>query len=47
MDMDLAELTSDPAATRQVLQDLSELELCGLVRREFGGRYVRALEERR
>jgi DNA processing protein len=42
----LAELTSDPEATRQVLQDLTELELRGLVRREFGGRYVRALEER-
>ena len=36
----LAELTSDPDATRQVLQDLTELELRGLVRREFGGRYV-------
>ncbi len=43
----LAELTSDPAATRQVLQDLTDLELRGLVRREFGGRYVRALEGRR
>ena len=43
----LAELTSDPEATRQVLQDLTDLELRGLVRREFGGRYVRALEERR
>jgi DNA processing protein len=43
----LAELTSDPGATRQVLQDLTDLELRGLVRREFGGRYVRALEERR
>ena len=42
----LAELTSDPDATRQLLQDLTELELRGLVRREFGGRYVRALEER-
>ena len=42
----LAELTSDPDSTRQVLQDLTELELRGLVRREFGGRYVRALEER-
>jgi len=40
----LAELTSDPDATRQVLQDLTDLELRGLVRREFGGRYVRALE---
>jgi DNA processing protein len=43
----LAELTTDPEATRQVLQDLTGLELRGLVRREFGGRYVRALEERR
>lgn len=43
----LAELTSDPEATRQVLQDLTDLELRGLVRREFGGRYVRALEGRR
>lgn len=43
----LAELTSDPDATRQVLQDLTDLELRGLVRREFGGRYVRALEGRR
>jgi DNA processing protein len=42
----LAELTSDPDATRQVLRDLTELELRGLVKREFGGRYVRALEER-
>jgi DNA processing protein len=43
----LAELTRDPDATRQVLQDLTDLELHGLVRREFGGRYVRALEGRR
>jgi DNA processing protein len=42
----LAELTSDPEATRQVLEDLTDLELRGLVRREFGGRYVRALEGR-
>ena len=42
----LAELTSDPDATHQVLQDLTDLELRGLVRREFGGRYVRAMEER-
>ncbi len=41
----LAELTSDPGATRQVLLDLTDLELRGLVRREFGGRYVRALDE--
>jgi DNA processing protein len=39
----LAELNSDPEAARQVLQDLTDLELRGLVRREFGGRYVRAL----
>ena len=42
----LAELTSDPEATRQVLEDLTDLELRGLVRREFGGRYVRTLEGR-
>ena len=40
----LAELTATPARPAQVLQDLTELELRGLVRREFGGRYVRALE---
>jgi DNA processing protein len=39
----LAELAADPAETHQVLQDLTDLELRGLVRREFGGRYVRAL----
>jgi DNA processing protein len=43
----LAELTSDPGATRQVLQDLTDLELRGLVRRDFGGRYARALEDPR
>jgi predicted transcriptional regulator len=42
----LAELTTDPDGTRQVLQDLTDLELRGLVRREFGGRYVRAAEGR-
>ena len=42
----LAELSTDPAATRQVLQDLTDLELRGLVRREFGGRYLRTLEGR-
>jgi len=42
----LAELSTDPDETRQVLQDLTDLELRGLVRREFGGRYVRALEGR-
>jgi DNA processing protein len=40
----LAELTADPGATARVLADLTDLELRGLVRREFGGRYVRALE---
>ena len=39
----LGELTSDPGVTPQVLQDLTTLELRGLVRRGFGGRYVRAL----
>ena len=39
----LAELASDPGDSRQVLQDLTDLELRGLVRREFGGRYVRAV----
>jgi DNA processing protein len=39
----LAELAEDPASSNQVLQDLTDLELRGLVRREFGGRYVRAL----
>jgi DNA processing protein len=43
----LAELAADTAATHQVLQDLTDLELRGLVRRDFGGRYVRAVEERR
>jgi DNA processing protein len=43
----LAELAADPDETNQILQDLTDLELRGLVRREFGGRYVRALEERR
>ena len=38
----LAELATDPEATRQVLADLTDLELRGLVRRGFGGRYVRA-----
>jgi DNA processing protein len=42
----LAELATDPAETNQILQDLTDLELRGLVRREFGGRYVRALEGR-
>jgi DNA processing protein len=39
----IAELASDRDATRRVLADLTELELRGLVRRDFGGRYVRAL----
>lgn len=42
----LAELATDPSETHQILQDLTDLELRGLVRREFGGRYVRALEGR-
>jgi DNA processing protein len=41
----LAELAADHAETQQVLQDLTDLELRGLVRREFGGRYVRALAD--
>jgi DNA processing protein len=40
----LAELASDREAGHRVLADLTELELRGLVRREFGGRYVRAPE---
>ena len=40
----LAELASDAARSGQVLQDLTDLELRGLVRRAFGGRYVRALD---
>jgi DNA processing protein len=43
----LAELATDPDEAQQTLQDLTDLELRGLVRREFGGRYVRAHEERR
>ena len=42
----LAELAPDPSAAPQLLQDLTALELRGLVRREFGGRYVRSLETR-
>jgi len=42
----LAELATDAASGHQVLQDLADLELRGLVRREFGGRYVRAHQER-
>jgi DNA processing protein len=42
----LAELAADPGETRQILEDLTDLELRGLIRREFGGRYVRALESR-
>ena len=40
----LAELAGDADESRQILEDLTDLELRGLVRREFGGRYVRALE---
>ena len=43
----LAELAPDPSAAPQLLQDLTALELRGLVRREFGGRYTRSLEPRR
>ena len=39
----LAELVTRDAESAQVLRDLTELELRGLVRRDFGGRYVRAL----
>jgi DNA processing protein len=42
----LAELASEPGAANRILEDLTDLELRGLVRREFGGRYVRALEGR-
>ncbi|HWT23712.1 MAG TPA: DNA-processing protein DprA [Solirubrobacteraceae bacterium] len=38
-----AELAPDPEAFGRVLHGLTELELRGLVRRDFGGRYVRAL----
>jgi DNA processing protein len=38
-----AELATDAEAFSRVLHDLTELELRGLVRRDFGGRYVRAL----
>ena len=35
-----------PPSAGQILEDLTDLELRGLVRREFGGRYVRALDAR-
>lgn len=38
----LAALTADPARAPSVLGGLTELERRGLVRRDFGGRYVRA-----
>jgi DNA processing protein len=38
-----AELARDADAFGRVLHDLTELELRGLVRRDFGGRYVRSL----
>ena len=41
----LAELATDPGAAKQVLADLTDLELRGLVRRGFGGRYVRTVGE--
>jgi len=40
----LAELVGGADAAHRVLEDLTDLELRGLVRRDFGGRYVRALE---
>ena len=41
----LAELVTGDAESAQVLRDLTDLELRGLVRRDFGGRYVRALAD--
>jgi predicted Rossmann fold nucleotide-binding protein DprA/Smf involved in DNA uptake len=41
-----AELAGDAAAFGAVLHDLTELELRGLVRRDFGGRYIRAVSPR-
>jgi DNA processing protein len=41
-----AELAPDGESFARVLHDLTELELRGLVRRDFGGRYVRALDGR-
>ena len=43
----LAELISGAEESAQVLRDLTDLELRGMVRRDFGGRYVRALEDDR
>jgi DNA processing protein len=40
----LAELTTDPADGLRVAADLGELEVRGLIRRVFGGRYIRALQ---
>jgi DNA processing protein len=37
----VAALVDDPAASAGVLRDLTELESRGLIRRAFGGRYVR------
>lgn len=37
----LATLAATPEAAQAALRDLTELELRGLVRRDFGGRYVR------
>ena len=42
----VAELAHSMEEAQQASRTLSELELLGLVRREFGGRYVRALEGR-
>lgn len=39
----LASVATTQAEARAAIRDLSELELRGLVRREFGGRYVRCL----
>ena len=41
----LARLAATPEAARVALQDLTELELRGFIRREFGGRYVRTARE--
>ena len=41
-----AELAGDADAFGAVLHDLTELELRGLVRRDFGGRYIRSVSPR-
>ena len=40
----VAALATTPEAARAAARGLTELELRGLVRRDFGGRYVRTLE---